>query len=371
MRRGTRTFGRVRDFIILVAFLVLALPLSMAGEYSENWDSLGQGGDGMQSFTFGPLIAEDEPYVGSRCQYTPYEFHSPGRCRPWGGSDWHVHLPFNSPSPKSHSGDGSLHMGVHRGDSDFGDSYTTAQLSAAMTPPIRLMPSGSRRDEGPAGPGDKARRRELSFWHIASLADNCDLAMPGTEVTADRAVVQVAEADPETGQVISNWVTIEGQHNGYTRDVTTFFFNCQFDPMDDGSTETDLGPGQDTRETPEGKFRLLTGPSSTCFPQKAFSRMGDWVFSDPSATGDAESGSGESGNMGPGTWVESRFNLAAYSGKTIRIRLLISGLDMDSPGRAWSDLLFFLGLDLDCFRGWIIDDFRVTGVAEVLPNPAP
>ena len=192
------------------SFLAVGGATSLAGVYEENWDSLGQGGDGVDSFSENALFPGALPFTpssaeGSRCQY-----NDPGNvdsfnfgdssCTPWSGHDWHVHSPFNSPEPKSFSGDGALHLGTHTfpDDASF-DSYTTGQISAAVSPPIAL---------GPRDP-------KLSFWQILSLADDRTFSgiIPGTAL--DRAIVQIALSDA-AGSIVSDWRTIQPSKHAYT-----------------------------------------------------------------------------------------------------------------------------------------------------------
>ena len=88
--------------------------------------------------------------------------------------------------------------------------------------------------------------------------------------------------------------------------------------------------------------------------------MGDWTSTDKKDVGNATSGNGKLGNTGTGVWVQSRFDLSAFAGQTIRIRLLISGIEINGPsGLGWSDL--FGNALGNATRGWLVDDFRVTG----------
>ena len=317
--------------------------------FEENWDSVDQGGDGVDSFTSGPLFPINDAATvdGSRCQFNDPAITgaSETSCRPWNGSDWHVHGP--ALGAKSFSGDGALHMGTHPSpEPSFQASYTTAQLSAAVSPPITLGGGRGR-------PSDETV--ELSFWHIAALVDDRSAFLPqGT--TVDRAVVQVASADPGTGAILSDWQTIEAFQNPYSNVLALEFSNCNFDPIDDGSLEDDV-------TSDPGVFPEL-GPSSTCAPRKTYSAMGAWSSTNTADTGNAQSEFGELGNLGSGVWVQSRFDLAAFAGETVRIRLLMSGIEVFGPdGSQWGLFFDVFTTPEDFRRGWIIDDFRVTGTA--------
>lgn len=338
-------------------FLVASGAMSKVGVFEEDWDSLGQGGDGVDSFSEAALFPGAVPGTpssaeGSRCQYNdpgnPDSVNfGDGSCTPWSGHDWHVHLPFNSPDPKSFSGDGSLHLGTHAAPDDASfDSYTSGQISAAVSPPIALS----------------RRAPKLSFWHILSLVDDRTFSAIPVGQTGDRAMVQIA-LSTAAGSILSDWQTLQPTKNAYTGVSESVLIDCKFDPVDDGSTEDDL-------TTPPGQQPF--GPSSTCADspnnftatapgRKAWSALGDWTSTNRKDVGKATgTKAGRLGNMGSGVWVQARFDLSAFAGQTVRIRLLFSGLE-EGSGTRWSDI-FGNGLG-NGVRGWILDDFRVTGTA--------
>ncbi|MFQ5768067.1 MAG: hypothetical protein ACE5ID_08810, partial [Acidobacteriota bacterium] len=355
--------------------LDLDLPVAVTPvpDFTENWDSVQAGGDGLNSFTSGPVFPTNDASTvdGSRCQYHDPDGPNPeggGRdpsiCRPWPGSDWHVMTPANAPVAKAFSGDGALLMGTHEVGQDASfDSYTSGQLSFAMSPVLNIGVSGGS---------------TLSFRHIVALADDRLFSIPAGEA-ADRAVVQVAQADPFSGSIASAWETIPAFQNNYTNQGTDSFINCQFDPVDDFYDTFSAVPGadlflpqnidgvstEDDYFDPNDPERRL-GPSSTCFPQFVFAFMGDWTSNDPAKSGNAFV-LGSTGSRGGGIWVESRFNLDAYAGESIRVRLLFSGLELGGPtGARWVNLF---GNQLgNATRGWVVDDFRVSGLVNI-PTP--
>lgn len=351
--------------------------------FLENWDSVGFGGDGINTFTAGPLFPINDPDIpegsspvdGSRCQYSDPQGPNPTQggvpeslCRPWDGSDWHVHLASNSPAGKAFSGDGSLHMGTHGVDSSF-DAYHTNQVSEAVSPVIAIAPDSM-----------------LSLRQIVALADD---TIFNSTAAVDRAVVQIAEADPVTGERLAPWRNLSAFQNGCTKKAQgPLFSNCMFDPYDDFYDtfaaipdadpslphNTDGVSSEDDYFDPNDPARQL-GPSSTCSPEFVFSRVGDWTSTDPSVIS-AEPQScgfgvcehtvanqgvpGAVGALGTGIWVESRFDLSGYAGKSVNIRLLASGLEMQL-GRTWADIF---GNSLgNATRGWLIDDFSVIPIS--------
>ena len=115
------------------------------------------------------------------------------------------------------------------------------------------------------------------------------------------AHLQLANA---SGAAVGNWIKLQPYLNVYDQQGVDNYFNCTFDPIDDGSTEDDFFDPTD----PDRRL----GPSSTCKPEFVFAYMGD-TFSPFSegALGNAE-GPGLKGSSGLGTWVESKFNLERF-----------------------------------------------------------
>ena len=375
-RRTVSSFGTPQRFDLNLD-LDIAGSTTAAPNFVENFDSPGQGGDGVNSFVasaFYPL--NDAATVdGSRCQYHDPVGPNPnggGRaitfCRPWSGHNWHVHLPANSPSAKAFSGDASLHMGTHEGGKDASfDSYTTAQLSQAMSPVFNIGLSGGA---------------AVSFRHIVSFADDRTFNVPPGEA-ADRAIVQAAPADPVSGNILSSWVTLPAFQNNYANQGTDAFINCKFDPSDDlynaittlphpdigAPRNTDNVSTEDDYFDPNDPERRL-GPSSTCFPAFVFAHMGDYTSNDPFDSGRAFV-QGSPGNTGSGIWVESKFSLDAFAGQSVRVRLVFSALELNGPtGNRWAQ---FFGNQLgNATRGWMVDDFTTSGLVtqpvQLLPD---
>ncbi|MFQ5669161.1 MAG: S8 family serine peptidase [Acidobacteriota bacterium] len=367
-RRVVSSFATPQQFDLKLD-LDLAGFVTAAPDFVENWDSTSAGGDGVNSFTLNALFPNSAASAvdGSRCQYNDPAGPNPnggGRsitfCRPWTGHDWHVHTATEGPEGKAFSGNAALLMGFHEpGASASFDTYTTAQLSAAMTPVLNVGLSGGA---------------TVSFRQIVSLADDRVIAVdPGQAL--DRAVVQVALADPLTGDVTDFWETLAAFQNNYANQGTDAFINCKYDPVDDfydtfaaipdadpfQLQNSDGASTEDDYFDPNDPDRRL-GPSSTCFPEFVFSFMGDWSSTDPRNSGSAFV-QGSPGALGNGIWVESRFNLDQFAGQSIRVRLLFSGIELNGPsGNRWAQ--FFGSSAGDTVRGWIVDDFRVTGLVD-------
>ena len=149
-----------------------------------------------------------------------------------------------------------------------------------------------------------------------------------------------------------DWIKLLPYQNPYDTQAYRFFYNCMFDPVDEGSTEDDFFD-------PSDPARSL-GPSSTCHPGFAYSRIGETSEPfDPVHTGNAD-GPGHQGQWGPGTWIESKFDLGRFRGKRIRLRFLVTTIQGDEPWQeTWEHLIPTNPHPFD--DGWWIDDVTVTG----------
>jgi hypothetical protein len=237
-------------------------------------------------------------------------------------------------------------------------------LEAAITPqPIPL-----RWDVAPT----------LSFKHMINLIDGraSDLIDEGREPTEtgagggpdatdpleafDRAVILAQVAD-EQGKPVGVWHKLDPAINVYDQPGTdNFAGNCMFDPIDDGSTEDSFYDPLD----PERVY----GPSSTCYPEAAWASMGetDELFN-PENVGNAD-GPPLQGIWGIGTWVESKFDLSRFRGRSIRLRFLVSAMQI-LPNDDWEEYLAWNPNPGD--NGWWIDDVTVDGALTTPASMAP
>ncbi len=306
---------------------------------------------------------------GYRCQYVDPDFNY---CNSYGQdtacylgfeagqtpvNDWHVHSTVSPDGGRAFEGSNSLHYGVHTPGSPSLDTYKLSQLDAFRSGIIHLAARICRDDPaadkascnsasdcasvggGPCVPA----RPELSFEHQVSTMDSRRTNTPVGEA-ADRAVVQVLPSPS------GSWETVPAYRNGYDALGTDFFANCVFDPIDDGNNEDSHFPGI--------IWEWPYGPSSTCMPQYAFSYLGDTdqPFA-PGNVGRASDGPGLAGSLGIGTWVESRFDLSRYRGRSIRIRFLFTSIQVYDYVTVQSAFMWNPVPDDD---GWYIDDVRVT-----------
>ena len=312
--------------------------------YTEGFENAGFGSFTTQSLDAGreSLAASD----GFRCQYNDPDFansNTPGSTFCYLGApspaqnayDWHIHGLASPDGGRAYLGNNSLHWGVHPG--------------AASADTTRLRQLDAIRTINPVNLGWNGITPELSFKHQVGLPD-CDYHQCDPGQTSDRGVVQVQLSN--VGQGVGSWRKISPYENVYDSQTIEGFSICLFDPTDDGTTEDDYFD-------PTDPGRRL-GPSSTCFPEFGFSRQGaiafDAVF-DENAIGHASDGPGLQGSRGPGTWVETKFSLARWRGRRLRVRFLVTSPQIwdwlttqDSNG--WNPSP---GDD-----GWYIDDVRIT-----------
>jgi hypothetical protein len=252
------------------------------------------------------------------------------------GYDWHVHGTSSPDAGRAYLGNNSLHWGVHAGPASA-DTTRLKQLDAIRTTlPINL--------------GWNGVTSVLSFKHQVGLVDT-DYISGDTNNAADRGVVQVQLAG-SSGTGVGTWRKIYPYENAYDDIGLDQYSNCMFDPTDDGSTEDDYF-------NPTHPFRRL-GPSSTCAQEFAFARQGAIFWSDtfdPADIHHASDGPGLQGSLGPGTWVESKFDLSRFRGRRLRLRFLVTSMEVHTAV-TWQQALGWNPSEAD--DGWYIDDIRVT-----------
>lgn len=343
--------------------IVLDLDLDVAGgagpiTFAEDFEGGTLGAFSAMSLDGPPAEGANPASDGYRCQYTDPD--DPGGntfgepfCyvgfAPGGGAnafDWHNHNLSAPDGGRAFSGTRSLHFGAHSGPTPADDTLRLSQLDAVrLTNPINLRATAIP---------------ELSFKQQVSVVGSDILPIPPGE-TLDRAVVQLQLADG-AGTPVGPWFTLRPYHNVYDAQGTDIDLDmCMFDPVDDGNDEDAFFSSTD----PAPRF----GPSSTCYTGHSFAFQGDTDGPfDPLSIGNASDGPGLSGT-GPGTWVETRFNLARHRGRRIRIRFLAT------TGKAM-DLETYLAAGIvpagdPADDGWYIDDFRVTNALAAPATLAP
>jgi len=294
---------------------------------------------------------------GYRCQYTD-PWKPPASCDPGPCFDecslgmssaqaaavhWGVSGPgISSDGGRAFSGTHSLYFGIDLGASD-GFTTPLATLEAVVTTdPILLAWDG-------VAP-------ELSFAHQASFVDG-RASFLSMENAVDRSVVMVQVAD-DLGDPVGLWIKLEAHHNRYDQFASSDFNIgvCLFDPVDDGSDEDDVFPGE-----------WFSGPSTTCDPERVYANVGETASPfDPTNVGLAD-GPGLAGQSGTGTWVETSFDLSRFRGRRIRLRFLATTAKAEGvSAESWDDLFQqFPGAFADdpwnADNGWWIDDVTLTG----------
>ncbi len=286
-------------------------------------------------------------------------------------NDWHLHdfaaEPGNAPEGgKAHGGSGSLHMGRHLDPANpLNSSYGFRQLTAFLSPSVNIALSGNR---------------ALEFWHIVRLADDNVLnLLPGR--TLDIATLQV-RLDGDTDPVVDDfgaWQRLEPIINPYdhVRDAA-LVEACKLDPVDDF---LDVAAGGRENET-------------TCAPQSGWSDQGEGSGSGASPGGflpcvDADSnghndcgsadtlgpGFSETGSVGLGVWIKTRFDLSPFLGRRLQVRWLFSSIALlEEPGfLSYNESPGQPGFDLKEFDdGWFMDDICFKGLInnqlDVIPD---
>jgi len=375
--------------------LRLDLDLDAAGgsgstEFFESFESGGPAA--IQAMNLDAGLNSLEAAEGYHCQYSPADdgWRVDLACFPGANPVQAAAYFWQLDDGRAFSGLRSLYMGI-----EFEPGEYTTPLSnleaAAIAQPINLDAasscSGDQDDactgDGDCAPGERclAVIPELSFKHQISLVDDRAINTRG-QGSASSGVVQIQVLDA-AGAPIGPWQTIEPKVNRYDSVPTAHFFQCYFDPIDDGSTEYDRF-GYIGADPPIGMIgmRYLSvgawyvphangvtghlGPSSICFPQRAFASAGDTDDPfDPNNLNGPVVGPGLQGELGVGTWVEPVFSLDRYRGRRVRVRFLTNGFKDNL--RFAEDYRSYLGNDSSLDDGWWIDDVRVT---HTLTEPA-
>jgi len=247
---------------------------------------------------------------------------------------WQIDDPNDIDLGRGYTGTNSLYFGV------FGPTSNT-----------NTTPMGILEGAGNANPihlGFTGAPPELTWKQQVSLLDfNNVNAQAGR--TADRGVVSLQLANAG-GAGVGNWIRLEPYTNVYDAQSEDNYFNCFFDPIDDGNDEDDIT----TR--PPDTIRIY-GPSSTCFPTFSFARQGETFLAfNPANIGRAQ-GPGLEGDNGVGTWVESKVSLFRFRGRSVRLRYMTTGLKAQGT-ETWEQIFVFNPDPGD--DGWWIDDVTVT-----------
>ena len=272
------------------------------------------------------------------------------RIDPDNDMDWHIHCPAgtcpNQPgsiTPNdgafAHSGQNSLHWGHHFLNSRTGDSTKFRQLAAFMTDPVNLTPVPD--------PGDL----ELSFFHVADMMDNNTFNVPPGQATDFGDVqIQVFDRSAPGGGQWGFWDRLAPFQNVYDH-ISYVWSAFGTRPTYCILTPTDTGPGG---YAPRGVRETL------CYPNGIWSHCGN--AHDTSTTFQC-AGPGVTGSTGGGLWIESRFSLADYVGRTVRVRWIAQSWEFDCCSSSYQELggPWSGGMGDD---GWWVDDIKMTGIVQ-------
>ncbi|HEX5044808.1 MAG TPA: hypothetical protein VFV75_18055 [Candidatus Polarisedimenticolaceae bacterium] len=339
------------------------LDLNVSGGVLSTSFTEGFEGAGFGSFTTMSLDVGRESLVasdGHRCQYNDPDFensNSYGRAQCFlggdtpaqNGYDWHVHGLGSPDGGRAYLGNNALHYGVHPG-APGADTTRLRQLDAIRTNfPVNL--------------GWNGVISELSFKQQVGLVDT-DYVSGEPFHAVDRGIVQIQLANA-AGAGVGPWRKISPYENLYASAVQDNYNNCQFDPTDDGNTEDDYFDPAD----PDRRL----GPSSTCAPEFVFSREGQIFYTstfDPADTEFSTDGPGLQGSRGPGTWVQTKFSLDRWRGRRIRVRFLVSSLELAFCGDGtWGSCIdFYPGGPSPADDGWYIDDVQISNTTIGAPT---
>ena len=248
---------------------------------------------------------------------------------------------------RAFGGSHSLYYGVFLTDPAGNFSTPMGSIESAVSTPINL------------GITDDTGFVELSYWQQISLADNRSVNTLSPTRSADQGVVQLQIADRDTGTPVGDWIQLTPFQNAYEQQANDNYFNCMFDPIDDGSTEDDFFDPTDPNR------RL--GPSSSCFPEPSFACQGDtdadFVQSNICLAQTEPDANSHANVFGTGTWVEVKADLTEFFGRRVRLRYTATALKADFE--TWQAQ--FMHNPLPDEDGWWIDNVRIN---RTLTTPA-
>ena len=326
-------------------------PLGGSGELFEDFEGLA-GTPGLVD-TFdraGAILSDVIPVIaGTTCAATPL---GPADCSVnTVVNDWHLHdfvsEPANAPdSGKAYSGLASLHMGRHLDPSNARNStYGFRQLSAFSSPKFNLNLSDDQ---------------FVEWWQIVRLVDH-NVVNPRPPQALDMAIFQ-ARFDESSDPLVDSfgpWRKLtDAAVNPYQAIRETLFGGaCKFDPLDDeGENACPSQTGWSDQGSPLG-FGVD--------PCRDADTNG---HNDCGAAQTTGPGFTETGNLGTGVWVRTRWDLAEFAGRRAQLRWVISTLAFfgnlqflsynETPGSPGA----FDVSEYD--HGWMIDDIRIGGLVE-------
>jgi hypothetical protein len=200
---------------------------------------------------------------------------------------------------------------------------------------------------------------KLSFWHQISLSDHRTIQASDRR-SADRGAVQIKLFE-EDGDEASPWMNLQAIQNGYDEQNADNFFNCEFDPVDDGNNEDDFFDPTD----PEREH----GPSSTCFPEFTWAWMGSTTGAfDVANVGHATTApaGSDTPNLGDGTWIETVVDLSQFRGRRAKLRFIVTSIKAGAYLTVF-DASPWWNPPAEGDDGWWVDDVRID---ETLAEPA-
>jgi hypothetical protein len=298
----------------------------------------------MDQNLFGSLAASN----GYRCQYHDPDVCHSASCQQitdcYLGANqahadaffWQINTPASSNHGKAFSGNNSLYMGIFGAAPDFMTTPVSVLEAVRTSSPINLAA------------GDPAP--ELSYKHQVDLLDSKNVnSPPGQAPSRYVAMLQLAD---QTGNPVGNWIKLQPYLNVYDQTAVDNYFNCTFDPIDDGNDEDDYFDPTDPDRS--------HGPSSTCNPERNFTYIGETSLPyDPQRVGNASDGPGLEGSLGIGTWIETRFSLDRFRGRRARLRFLNTDLKVNNTLTTWASVFTTLNPGPGDDGIWI-DDVQVT-----------
>jgi hypothetical protein len=235
----------------------------------------------------------------------------------------------------------SMHMAANFDLSDpIGNTTHFRMLAAYATPGINLKLIDLGEDD-----------LKMSFFHIANLMDD-NFPNLNEGSCGDCGDVQIRiDLDPFDGtDVWGVWqklVPFQNVYDHHPDDYTYGYYYCLFTPTDTGTDPP----------APRGVTETL------CFPLGAWSHCGDDEGTSTADTFDCP-GPGVLDPSGIGTWVETKFNLAAFLGARVQMRWIVNSWVWSTTGESYQELGGSTWGDNAHEDGWWLDNISIQGTVE-------
>ncbi len=401
----------VRQSFNVVHNLDLSGSPGTATDWTEDFESYSSDADLFNSWVPMNTGDRDSELDDNRCQYNdpsnpqgnnidPFNFCEIGEGYSNSDNDWHLAASGGCLSQKASTCEPRHIKSIKRGDGVHNDGAASLHMgtfrdaNAGGEDGMSIYENRMRWVETQNNIQLGMDPAELSYWTQISLTDYRLFSVPfGGAVQAAATYVCVDENN--NNECDTNEAGNEDNSEHWEK-LTAFFnteqgyrpsnsINCQYDPADDGSVETEFFENSS-----------ILGPSSTCFPQMVDSCLGrtrepnnnlvvlygtqvtlaSICFPETGAVNLPAAGIYETGQgIGGGLWAFRKYDLQKFRGRKILLRFHVSPMGIPGFDTCTRDKQNCTNRD----DGWFIDDIVITNtsnsdfdvVVDNSPDPTP